>query len=201
MISFHGYFKKQLNSPDFYFNENFRQLWFYWRQTQYKALTSVQSSLEAEIKAKQEAIKHKKKLESDLCALEQSIRDSHKTNSDLTSRWQKLGQKVSELESQLLDEQNQKLEANELALASERRANSISTQLDEKATELRLIEKKVASLEMELGEVNERVEELNRFSSALTLQKKKLEAESKKMKGTFDPYSMHSSFSLLNPDL
>lgn len=153
------------------------------RQNQQRALASVQASLEAEVKAKLEAIRHKKKLEADLCSLEQSLAEAHKANAEAANKAIKMSQRASELEGQLVDEQNQKLEANEAALASERRANALTSQLDEKVGELRLAEKRLAALDMELGEAQERGEEMGRLNAAMLTQKRKMEADNRLMKG------------------
>lgn len=143
----------------------------------------MQASLEAEVKAKHEAIRHKKKLEADLCSLEQSLAEAHKANTEAASKALRMSQRASELESQLMDEQNQKLEANEAALANERRANALTSELDEKVGELRLAEKRVATLEMELGDAQERGDELGRLNAAIASQKRKAEADNRQTKG------------------
>merc|ERR1711874_242649 len=60
------------------------------RKTHTRAVESMQASLEAESKAKAEALRTKKKLETDINELEIALDHSNKANSDLNKRIKKL---------------------------------------------------------------------------------------------------------------
>merc|ERR1719317_1568970 len=60
------------------------------RKCHQRALESLQASLEAEAKAKAEALRMKKKLESDINELEVALDNSNKENSDLQKHIKKL---------------------------------------------------------------------------------------------------------------
>ncbi|CAM4808905.1 unnamed protein product [Rotaria magnacalcarata] len=95
------------------------------RRNHARALDSMSASLEGETRSKVEALKQKKKLESDIHELEVALDYSNRSNVDLQKSFKRLQQNISDLQLQFEEQQQARDEANELALAAERRANDI----------------------------------------------------------------------------
>jgi chromosome segregation ATPase len=89
----------------------------------------------------------------------------------------KLQQTVSELQSQIEDEQKQRAEARENAVAAERRANQLLVDLDDTRSSIEQQEKARKAVETELHESSDRVNELNAANSNLSAFKRKLEGD------------------------
>merc|ERR1711962_119425 len=104
------------------------------RKVHQRAIENLQSSLEAEAKAKAETLRLKKKLESDINELEISIDHSNKANSDLQKSIKKIHIEVKELQDRAMEEEHLASEYREQLGIAERRANALHGELEESRT-------------------------------------------------------------------
>lgn len=89
----------------------------------------------------------------------------------------KLQQTVSELQSQIEEEQKSRAEAREAAVAAERRANQLLIEIDDSRVAVEQAEKSRKAIELELHAAADHANELSASSSALNGLKRKLESD------------------------
>ncbi|CAF0731333.1 unnamed protein product [Adineta steineri] len=156
------------------------------RRNHARAIESMQASLEAESRAKAEALKQKKKLESDINELESALDHSNRTNTDLQKALKRLQQSVSELTTQVEHEQQQRDEAREAAASAERRANIILGELEELRTALEQAERARKAAECELHDAADRISEVSTQNATLSSQRRQLESTVTAMQSDLD---------------
>jgi myosin heavy chain 6/7 len=160
-----------------------------------RAVESMQASLEAETRAKAEALKQvidrstsslhrfcplqKKKLES-------ALDHSNRSNTDFQKSIKRIQQTVTELQAQVESEQRQRDEAREIAASAERRANLIVGELEELRTGLEQAERARKAAESELHEAADRISELNTHNANLSSQRRQLESNVTAMQSDLD---------------
>merc|ERR1712243_387691 len=101
------------------------------RKNHARALESMQASLEAETKAKQEALRMKKKLEADINELEGSLDHANRANAESMKQIKKYLAQIKELGASFEEEQRAREEAREAYNMSERRCNMLTSELEE----------------------------------------------------------------------
>merc|ERR1712198_399589 len=101
------------------------------RKNHARALESMQASLEAETKAKQEALRMKKKLEADINELEVSLDHANRANAESMKQIKKYLAQIKELSASFEEEQRAREEAREAYNMSERRCNMLTSELEE----------------------------------------------------------------------
>merc|ERR1712243_101178 len=101
------------------------------RKNHARALESMQASLEAETKAKQEALRMKKKLEADINELEVSLDHANRANAESMKQIKKYLAQIKELGASFEEEQRAREEAREAYNMSERRCNMLTSELEE----------------------------------------------------------------------
>ncbi|UJR25222.1 hypothetical protein I4U23_006574 [Adineta vaga] len=156
------------------------------RRNHSRAIESMQASLEAESRAKGEALKQKKKLESDINELEIALDHANRSNSDLQKALKRLQQTVTEFNAQIEEEQRQRDEAREAAAAAERRANMIVGEIEELRTALDQAERSRRAAENELNEAADRISDLSTQNANLSSQKRQLESSIVAMQSDLD---------------
>merc|ERR1712180_12438 len=125
------------------------------RKVHFKAIENMQSTLEAESKAKAETLRLKKKLESDINELEISLDHSSKANFDLSKTSKKLHLEIKSMQDKYMEEQNIASEYREQFSVAERRANSLHGELEESRTLLEQSDRGRRQAEADLYDVNE----------------------------------------------
>jgi myosin heavy chain 6/7 len=156
------------------------------RRNHSRALESMQASLEAETRAKNEAFKQKKKLESDVNELEVALDHSNRTNADLQKNLKRIQQSIADLQKQVEDEQLSRDEAREAALLAERRANAITGELEELRTALEQAERSRKAAEIELHEAADRISELSTVGANIASSRRQLESTIATMQADLD---------------
>ncbi|XP_050734448.1 myosin heavy chain, muscle-like isoform X2 [Eriocheir sinensis] len=147
------------------------------RKCHQHALESMQASLEAEAKAKAEALRMKKKLESDINELEIALDHSNKANTDLQKHLKKVQAEMRDLQIRVEEEHRMASEYQEQLGISERRVHALSGELEESRTLLEQSDRGRRQTEAELAEANEQVSELTNQNGSLTIAKRKIENE------------------------
>merc|ERR1712095_100247 len=101
------------------------------RKNHARAMDSMQASLEAESRAKAEALRIKKKLESDINELEIALDHSNKANSEAHKSIKRYQGQLRETEGLYEEESRQKRDLAEKAGLADRRANALQGELEE----------------------------------------------------------------------
>lgn len=141
------------------------------------ALESMQASMEAEAKAKAEALRMKKKLESDINELEIALDHSNKANADLQKHLKKVQAEMKDLQVRLEEEHRLASDFQEQLGISERRAHALNAELEESRGLLEQSDRARRQTEAELAEANEQVSQLTNQNGSLTIAKRKIENE------------------------
>ncbi|OXA50729.1 myosin heavy chain, muscle [Folsomia candida] len=147
------------------------------RKNQQRALDSMQASLEAESKGKQEALRVKKKLETDINELEIALDHANKTNAEASKTIKRYLQQLKETQSLLEEEQRARDEAREAYGIAERRANAFSNELDESRTLLEQADRARRCAEQELHDARDQINELGNQTSILGGIKRQLDSQ------------------------
>jgi len=147
------------------------------RKNHTRALDSLQASLEAEAKAKAEALRMKKKLESDINELEIALDQANKAAQEAQKNIKRYQQNLKETQGALEDEQRARDEAREALGGAERRANALANELEESRTLLEQADRARRNAEQELTDANEQINELSAQAASLAAARRKLESE------------------------
>ncbi|XP_045582191.1 myosin heavy chain, muscle isoform X2 [Procambarus clarkii] len=156
------------------------------RKCHQRAIDSMQASLEAEAKAKAEALRLKKKLESDINELEIALDHSNKANADLQKHVKKLQGEIKDLQIRVEEEQRLASEYREQYGIAERRANALNGELEESRTLLEQSDRGRRQAEAELAEATESIAGLAAQNGSLNAAKRKLEGEIQTMHADLD---------------
>lgn len=149
----------------------------YSRKSFQQALESMQTTLEAEAKAKAEALRLKKKLESDITELEVALDHSNKGYADLQRGYRKLQAEFKDVQVKMEEEQRLASEYRDQFASAERRANAVSGELEESRTLLEQSDRGRRQAESSLTEANEQLSNFTAQFNTLTVLKRKLEGE------------------------
>jgi chromosome segregation ATPase len=142
-----------------------------------RELETLQSSLEMEIKLKNDALKIKKKLEMEYKELEYTLETANKTIADYLREIKKLEGEIGSLQQALDGETAQKEELrNQLSIATKKLSQAYA-ELEELRAVLDATNRAKMSLEQELGETQDRINDLNMQLSSVANARRKLEAD------------------------
>merc|ERR1739838_521632 len=147
------------------------------RKVHQKAIESMQNALEAEAKAKAEALRMKKKLESDINELEISLDHTNKSNSDIGKQIKKVQNEIKDLQERALEEQHIASEYREQFGIAERRANALHGELEESRALLEQSDRARRQAEADLADGHEQVQNMSSANGLLTVAKRKLEGD------------------------
>ncbi|CAI5453365.1 unnamed protein product [Caenorhabditis angaria] len=156
------------------------------RKNHQRALESMQATLEAETKHKEEALRIKKKLESDINDLEIALDHANRANADAQRTIKKYMDTVRELQSQIEEEQRQKDEIREQFLNSEKRNAILQSEKDELVQQAEAAERARRNAEADCIELREQNNDLTNHLSTVTGIKRKLEGELQAMHADLD---------------
>merc|ERR1711994_384511 len=146
------------------------------RKNHQRAMESMQASLEAESRAKAEALRIKKKLESDINELEIALDHSNKANSEAHKSIKRYQTQLRDTESLLEEELRQKMEIAEKAGLSERKANALQGELEESRALLDSADRSKKQCDMELAEARAAVNDMTTINSKAASEKRHLES-------------------------
>jgi len=146
------------------------------RKNHQRAMDSMQASLEAESRAKSEALRIKKKLESDINELEIALDHSNKANSEAQKSIKRYQAQLRDTESLLEEESRQKMEIAEKAGLSERKANALQGELEESRALLDSADRSKKQADMELTEARAAVNDMTTINSKAASEKRHLES-------------------------
>merc|ERR1711993_85175 len=146
------------------------------RKNHQRAMDSMQASLEAESRAKAEALRIKKKLESDINELEIALDHSNKANSEAHKSIKRYQGQLRDTEGLLEAETSQKLEITEKAGLAERKANALQGELEESRALLDSADRSKKQTDMELTWARSAVNDMTTINSKAASEKRHLES-------------------------
>merc|ERR1711933_500934 len=145
------------------------------RKNHQRAMESMQASLEAESRAKSEALRIKKKLEADINELEIALDHSNKANSEAHKSIKRYQGQLRDTEGLLEAETSQKIEITEKAGLAERKANVLQGELEESRALLDSADRSKKQADMELCEARAAVNDMTTINSKASSDKRRLE--------------------------
>merc|ERR1712165_573350 len=146
------------------------------RKNHQRAMDSMQASLEAESRAKAEALRIKKKLESDINELEIALDHANKANSEAHKSIKRYQAQLRDTEGLLESETSQKIEITEKAGLAERKANALQGELEESRALLDSADRSKKQTDMELTEARSAVNDMTTINSKAASDKRHLES-------------------------
>merc|ERR1719492_408078 len=146
------------------------------RKNHQRAMESMQASLEAESRAKADALRIKKKLEADINELEIALDHSNKANNEANKSIKRYQGQLRDTESLLEEELRQKMEIAEKAGLSERKANALQGELEESRALLDSADRSKKQCDMELAEARSAVNDMTSINSKALAEKRHIES-------------------------
>uniref|UniRef100_A0A8C7BCD5 Myosin-7B n=1 Tax=Neovison vison TaxID=452646 RepID=A0A8C7BCD5_NEOVI len=153
------------------------------RRNHQRAVESLQASLDAETRARNEALRLKKKMEGDLNDLELQLGHATRQAMEAQAATRLLQAQLKEEQAGRDEEQRLAAELREQAQALERRAALLAAELEELRAALEQGERSRRLAEQELLEATERLNLLHSQNTGLLNQKKKLEVDLTQLSG------------------
>ncbi|NXD67350.1 MYH7 protein, partial [Eolophus roseicapillus] len=147
------------------------------RRNHQRAMDSMQATLDAEARAKNEAVRLRKKMEGDLNEMEIQLSHANRQAAEFQKLVRQLQAQIKDLQIELDDTQRHNDDLKEQAAALERRNNLLLAEVEELRAALEQAERSRKLAEQELLEATERVNLLHSQNTGLINQKKKLEAD------------------------
>jgi len=146
------------------------------RKNHARAMDSLQASLEAESRAKAEALRIKKKLESDINELEIALDHANKANSEAHKSIKRYQAQLREVEGLYEEESRQRRDIAEKAGLADRRANALQGELEESRALLDSADRGKKQADMELSEARAAVNDMTTINSKASSDKRHLES-------------------------
>merc|ERR1712179_672905 len=135
------------------------------RKNHQRAMDSLQASLEAESRAKSEALRIKKKLESDINELEIALDHANKANAEAHKSIKRYQGQLREVEGGYEDECRCRQEVMEQVGISDRKANALSGEVEESRALLDSADRAKRQLDTELADARNAVNEMQVINS------------------------------------
>ena len=139
-------------------------------------MDSMQASLEAESRAKAEALRIKKKLESDINELEIALDHANKANSEAHKSIKRYQGQLRDVRNLFEEETRQRRELAEKAGLADRRANALQGELEEARALLDSADRSKKQADMELSEARAAVNDMTTINSKAGADKRRLES-------------------------
>ena len=138
-------------------------------------MDSLSASLEAEQRAKSEALRIKKKLESDINELEIALDHANKANSEGQKAIKRYQGQLRETIQLFEDEVRSRQEVTEAVGISERKANALSGEVEESRALLDSADRSKRQIDAELADARNSVNEMSVINSRATHEKRGVE--------------------------
>merc|ERR1712158_204687 len=146
------------------------------RKNHQRAMDSMQASLEAESRAKAEALRIKKKLESDINELEIALDHANKANAEAHKGIKRYQGQLRDTEGLFEEETRQRREIAEKAGLADRRANALQGELEEARALLDSADRGKKQADMELAEARGAVNDMTTINGKAGSDKRRLES-------------------------
>merc|ERR1719434_364015 len=149
-------------------------------------MDSLQASLEAESRAKAEALRIKKKLESDINELEIALDHANKANAEAHKSIKRYQGQLREVEGGYEEEKRGRIEIAEKAGLADRKANALQGELEESRSLLDSADRGKKQTEMELAEARMAVNDMTAINSKAASEKRACESAVHSMHAEID---------------
>ena len=149
-------------------------------------MDSLQASLEAESRAKSEALRIKKKLESDINELEIALDHANKANAEAHKSIKRYQGQLREVEGGYEEEKRGRIEISEKAGLAERKANALQGELEESRSLLDSADRGKKQTEIELAEARAAVNDMTAINSKAASEKRACESTVHSMHAEID---------------
>merc|ERR1712166_984076 len=146
------------------------------RKNHQRAMDSLQASLEAESRAKAEALRIKKKLESDINELEIALDHANKANSEAHKSIKRYQGQLRDVEGLFEEESRQRREIAEKAGLADRRGQALQAELEESRALLDSADRGKKQADMELVEARGSVNDMTTINSKAASDKRRMES-------------------------
>uniref|UniRef100_A0A8C9T475 Myosin-7-like n=1 Tax=Scleropages formosus TaxID=113540 RepID=A0A8C9T475_SCLFO len=146
-----------------------------------RVVDTLQSSLEAETRSRNEALRLKKKMEGDLNEMEIQLSQANRQATEAQKQLKVIQAHLKDAQMQLDDSIRSNDDLKENTAIVERRNNLLQAELEELRSMVEQTERGRKLAEQELLDVNERVQLLHSQNTSLLNQKKKLEADTSQL--------------------
>ncbi|XP_035244897.1 myosin-7-like isoform X2 [Anguilla anguilla] len=156
------------------------------RRNHQRALESMQASLDAEVRARSEAVRLRKKMEGDLNEMEVQLNHANRQAAESQKLLRSLQAHIKDLQLELDDTLHRNDELKEQVAVIERRNVLLAAEVEEQRGLLEQNDRARKLAEHELLEATERVNLLHSQNTGLINQKKKLEADLSALSGEVD---------------
>uniref|UniRef100_A0A665X355 Myosin-7 n=1 Tax=Echeneis naucrates TaxID=173247 RepID=A0A665X355_ECHNA len=151
------------------------------KRNQQRIVDTLQSSLEAETRSRNEALRLKKKMEGDLNEMEIQLSQANRQAAEAQKQLKSLHAHLKDAQLQLDDALRAADDMKENIAIVERRNNLLQAEVEELRAALEQTERSRKLAEQELLDVSERVQLLHSQNTSLLNQKKKLEADTSQL--------------------
>uniref|UniRef100_A0A7N6BTJ5 Myosin heavy chain 6 n=1 Tax=Anabas testudineus TaxID=64144 RepID=A0A7N6BTJ5_ANATE len=151
------------------------------KRNQQRIVDTLQSSLEAETRSRNEALRLKKKMEGDLNEMEIQLSQANRQAAEAQKQLKAVHAHLKDTQLHLDDSLRANDDMKENIAIVERRNNLLQTEVEELRSALEQTERGRKLAEQELMDVTERVQLLHSQNTSLINQKKKLEADTSQL--------------------
>ncbi|KAL6464604.1 hypothetical protein MHYP_G00269210 [Metynnis hypsauchen] len=156
------------------------------RRNHQRVLESMQASLDAEAKSRNEAVRLKKKMEGDLNEMEVQLNHTNRIATEAQKMARNLQTQIKDLQIELDETLHKNEDLKEQVAVTDRRNVLLATEVEELRGQLEQNDRARKLSEHELLEAMERVNLLHSQNTALINQKKKLESDLSVLSGEVD---------------
>merc|ERR1712110_1050254 len=151
-----------------------------------RALDSMQASMEGECRAKEEALRIKKKLESDINEMEIALDHANKAHAEAKKAIKRTHMQLSDVNSAIEEERKLSNEVKEALGLTDRKCNAMGGELEESKALLDAAVRGQRQVEQELSDTREQGSDMQAANAALANQKRKMEGDIHQMQADLD---------------
>merc|ERR1712079_272538 len=156
------------------------------RKNHQRALDSMQASLEAEARAKEEALRIKKKYEADINEMEIALDHANKAHAEAKKAMKRTHMQLGDVNAAIEEERKIKNEVLEQLGLTERKSNAMGGELEESKALLDAAIRGQRQVEQELIDSREQVSDIVGSNTSLANAKRKLENDIHQMQADLD---------------
>merc|ERR1719483_173042 len=156
------------------------------RKNHQRALDSMQASLEAEARAKEEALRIKKKYEADINEMEIAFDHSNKAHAEAKKAMKRTHMQLGDVNAAIEEERKIKNEVLEQLGLTDRKSNAMAGELEESKALLDAAIRGQRQVEQELIDTREQVSDICASNTSLGNAKRKLENDIHQMQADLD---------------
>ena len=158
----------------------------FFRKNHQRAMDSLAASLEAEQRAKSEALRIKKKLESDINELEIALDHANKANSEGSKTVKRYQVNLRDNIQSFEDESRARQEVMEAVGTSERKANALGGEVEESRALLDSSERTKRQLDIELHDARSSVNDMQVINTRAVQERRNAESVCHQLKADID---------------